>query len=215
MGKKYDYGRLYDYCVKDDFKTSSRGIIRRKSRVLLGIFSYISIVFFIILEILGVFSNELLTLLVIMCFLCLIYWTRMGFISFLNIYIIKNTRKKAKQSILEKFYIYHNKDGNYIKIQEKEMIKIKHHILNWSVIKIIFRDKQKNKYSFRVNLKGIYIKINLSKSCEKKCTNKAPRKIVTKYGYNLNDLERIRNTNEFMIFLKDEYRKIREGIICQ
>ena len=211
MGKIYDYRRLYTYCVKDDFKTSSRGIIRRKSRVSIGVFSYISIGVLIVLEIMGSYLGMLFSTILILCLLALIYWTRTGLITYMNIKMINSTKAKENQNILEKFYVYHNKDGNYIKIQEKQMVKIKHHPLCWSVVKIIFRDKNRNKYVFRVNLKNIYINIHISKFNKEKRIYEA-QNIMTEYLYRLDDLDNVSNIKEFMIFLRDKYREIREVI---
>jgi hypothetical protein len=212
MGKRYDYRRLYKYSVKDDFMTSSRGIIRRKSRVSIGIFSYISICVLIVLEILGSYLDVLLSTLLIMCLLTLIYWTRMGPITYLNIKMINSTKGKEKQSILEKFYVFHNKDGNYIKIQDKQMVKIKYHPFKWTTVKILFRDKYRNKYVFRINLKNIYVKICFSKVFNEEHFFRRINKLETTYKFNLDDLGSISNTTSFMIFLRDKYREIREVI---
>jgi len=212
MGKKYEYRRLYTYCVKDDFKTSSRGIIRRKSRVSIGVFSYISIGVLIVLEIMKSYLGMLFSTMLILCLLALIYWTRTGLITYMNIKMIDSTKAKENQNILEKFYVYHNKDGNYIKIQEKQMVKIKHHSLCWRVVKIIFRDEDRNKYVFRVNLTNIFVKIYFSKAYKKEDSNKRNNRLETTYKYNLDDLDNISNTKEFMIFLRDKYREISEVI---
>ena len=77
--------------------------------------------------------------------------------------MVNSIRVIENQSILEKFYVYHNKDGNYIKIQDKQMFKIMYHPFKWSTVKILFRDKYRNKYVFRINLKNIYVKTCFSK----------------------------------------------------
>ena len=214
MGKRYDYDRLYMYCVKDDFKTSKRGIIRRKSRVSLGVFSYISISVLIVLEIMGSYLNVLLSIMLIMCLLVLIYWTRTGPITYLNMKMINNTIVKENQSILEKFALYHNRDGNYIKIQDKQMVRIKYHPFNWTVVKIVFKDNNNNKYVFRISLKSVFITVVLSKSRRDNYIENVERKTKIQYQYNLNDLKSIKSAKDFMIFIRDKYRQIRETISC-
>ena len=210
MKNNYKYGRFYDFCVKDNYNNPGRGIIRRKSRVLIGILTYVFLIIILLIYILDVYKNTVLLIFACLVFFGINYETKTGLISLLNYYRIKFIRKKSNLDILEKFCIYHNRDGNYIKIQEKQMIKIKYHPFNWIIVRILFRDKNRNNYVFRVNLTNVFVKIYFSKSHREKYLTKGMSNLSSTYKFSSNDLEGISDTKEFMIFLRDKYREIRE-----
>lgn len=212
MKTKYRYGRLYDYCTPNEIDTNARNIIRRSSRIPLGIFSYFVIITYTLLELIGVLNNTAILVIVAMAASGFIYLTRMGPITYLNMILIKKTREKENKTVLEKFCVYHNKDGNYIKIQDKQMLKIKYHPLKWTVVKILFGDKYRNKYVFRISLENIYVKIRFSKVYKEKYFLSRMNKLEMVYKFSLDDLGGICNTKEFMFFVRDKYREIREVI---
>lgn len=212
MKNNYKYGRLYDFCVEDNYKTPGRGIIRRKYRVLIGIFTYFFLQIVLLIYILDVYKNTVLLIVACLVFFGFIYETRMGLISLVNFYQIKSIRKKSNLDILEQFCIYHNKDGEYIKIQEKQLIMIKYHPLKWTVVKILFRDLYRNKYVFRINLKNIRVKIHFSKAYKEEHFFRRKNKIEAEYWFKIDDLYHISNTKDFMIFIRDKYREISEAI---
>ncbi len=212
MKKKYIYSRFYDFCVNDEYENPGRGVTKRKERVAAGIFAYILFAVYLILFIMNVYRNIYLLGIIFIIFIGLTYETKTGIISYCNYYIIKKIRYKLSPNILEKFCIYHNRDGNYIKIQEKQLYSIKYHPFNWTIIKIFFRDEYKNKYMFKINLKGIQIKVFLSKSYKDKCVDIVEKKTKIQCKYDLGDLNNIKTTKEFMIFIRDKYREIRESI---
>ena len=214
MDKNYTFRRLFDYCTPDDLKTSARNIIRRKERIPLGIFSYIFILTYSLLELSGAYNNVSILIIVMIIGFGFICQTRMGMISLLNIIKIRSLRSKEALNILENFCVYHNRDGNYIKIQEKQMIKIKHHPFNWTVVKIIFKDNNNNKYVFGISLKSVFITVVLSKSKRDNYIENVERKTKIQYQYDLDDLNSIKSEKDFMIFIRDKYREIRETISC-
>lgn len=210
MRNNYKYGRFYDFCVKDNYKNPGRGIIRRKYRVLIGMLTYVFLIIILLIYILDVYKNTVLLIFACLVFFGINYETRTGLISLLNYYRIKFIRNKSNLDILEKFCIYHNRDGEYIKIQDKQMFKIKYHPLKWTTVKILFRDKYRNKYVFRVNLTNIFVKICFSKSYKEKYLSKGMNNLSSTYKFSLDDLDDIGDTKELMIFLRDKYREIRE-----
>jgi len=214
MDKNYTFRRLFDYCTPDDLKTSARSIIRRKERIPLGIFSYILIITYSLLELLGAYNNVSILIIVMIIGFEFISQTRTGIISLLNIIKIRSLRSKEALNILESFCVYHNRDGNYIKIQDKQMVRIKYHPFNWTVVKIVFKDNNNNKYVFRISLKSVFITIVLSKSRRDNYIENVERKTKIQYQYNLNDLKSIKSAKDFMIFIRDKYRQIRETISC-
>jgi hypothetical protein len=53
MSNKYIYGRLFDFCVDDEYGKPGRGVIRKRRRIPTGVISYILLmvmVIFFILE---------------------------------------------------------------------------------------------------------------------------------------------------------------------
>ncbi|MFA7107002.1 MAG: hypothetical protein WC154_06845 [Candidatus Izemoplasmatales bacterium] len=208
----YKYARFYDFCVKDDYKNPGRGVIRRKERIVIGILAYILFAIYILLFLTDIYRS--VALLVIISITCLgfMYETRTDLISLLNYFKVKAINHKSSLSILEKFALYYNRDGNYIKIQEKQMVRIKYYPFNWTVVKIVFKDNYNNKYVFKISLKTIFIKVVLSKSRRDNYIENVERK--TKIQYNLNDLKSIKSAKDFMIFIRDKYRQIRETISC-
>lgn len=212
MKNSYRYARFYDFCANDDYKNPGRGVIKRKERVAVGSFAYILFVVYLLLFIMDINRNIYLLIIIFITFIGFTYETKTGVNSYYNYCVIKRIRAKSKPNILEQFCIYYNRDGNYIKIQEKQMTKIKYHPFNWTVVKILFKDKYRNKYVFRVNLTNIIVKIYFSKAYKKEDSNKRNNRLKTTYKYNLDDLDNISNTKEFMIFLRDKYREISEVI---
>jgi len=212
MEKNYKYGRLYDFCVKDNYENPGRGVIKRKFRVLIGVLAYILLIVSLLTYILDIYQSIFLLIVVSLICFGFMYETRTGLTSLFNYYKVKSINLKISLSVLEKFALYHNKDGNYIKIQDKQMFKIKYHPFKWTTVKILFRDKHKNKYVFRINLKNIYVKICFSKGFKEEHLFRKINKLETTYKFNLNDLDGINNTSEFMIFLRDKYREIRDEI---
>ena len=207
MEKKYIYARIYDHCVDDDFKTSAR-IIRRKGRIPFGIFSYIMIVGSCLFLIHNVSYQGLIGIFGIIAAMNIIYETRMGVISLINYCRVEKIRRKASQNILEMFCVYHNKDGNYIKLQDRHFIRVLDHPFDWCIVSLLFRDEMKNKYIFRVSLKEISFKVKLSKSFKKSQSSSLLSEFPTRYKYNLKVLEKIDSVMGLTEFIRDEYRLV-------
>ena len=212
MKNKYVYARLYDFCVKNDYKNPGRGVIKRKERVAVGIFAYIMLIVYLLLFLFNIYRSIPFLVIVILTSLGFAYETRMGLISLLNIIKIRSLRLKVDLNIPESFCVYHNRDGNYIKIQENQMLKINYHPFDWTVIKIVFKDKYKNIYIFRVNLKNIQVKIYTSRGFKEKLSGKSCKYFIPAYQCGLGNLDGITNIPGFVNFLRDKYREIREKI---
>jgi hypothetical protein len=136
----------------------------------------------------------------------------MGIFSWVNVLAIAILRKKIDQNILEKFCIYYNRDGNYIKIQEKGMYKVKHHRFCWSIVKIYFKDVYNNKYIYRINLKTVSLTITLANIYKKTHLSDSKVEIKSKYTYNIKDLNEIKEVKQLLIFIRDNYRDISSEI---
>jgi hypothetical protein len=208
MEKRYVYARLYDYCVNDDYKNPGRGVIRRKQRIPAGIFSYVILVASCLFLIHNVSYQKLVGVFGMLAAMVFLYEARMGVISLINYYRVEQIRKKGSQNILEKFCVYHNKDGNYIKLQDRHFIRVLHHPFDWCIVSLLFRDEMKNKYIFRVSLKEISFKIKLSKSFKKSQSSSFLSELPLLYKYNLKVLEKIDSVKELTEFIRDEYRSV-------
>lgn len=212
MKKNYKYGRLYDFCIEDNYENPGRGVIKRKSRILMGLLSYLFIIISLFTYILDIYRNSVLLIIFILSCFILIFETRTGVISLINYYHIKSMRSKSKLNILELFCLYHNRDGNYIKLQEKQMIKIQHHPFDWSIIRIVFRDQYRNSYIFKVNLTNIHVKIHFANANIRRKIFTRDDKLLTTYIFTIDDLVDICDEKDFMIFLRNKYREISEII---
>ncbi|XMB72154.1 hypothetical protein RJI07_08600 [Mycoplasmatota bacterium WC30] len=211
--QKFIYYRLFEYCVQNDFKTTSRGIIRRKSRIPLGIFSYILIIGYVMLDLLDIYDNTVLLIIVLISAFGFIYLTRMGVSSWINIFKINKLRAKTRQNVLEKFCVYHNRDGNYIKIQEKQMYRIKRHPFCWSRVRIFFKDECKNKYIFSISLKNVSVSIHQSNAYRSKDFAKDHKELELRYKYNVSDMFEVKEVKELLMFIRNEYRRLRLKIL--
>jgi len=209
MEKKYKYGKLFDYCVDDDYKNPGRGVIRRKNRIPMAIFSYILLVGSFIYFIMETYQARYLGLIGVIASLSFIFETRTGIFTLLNVYTLKKVRRKSIQDILEKFYIYHNRDGSYIKIQEKEMYKIQYHPFIWSVVKIFFRDEFNNKCIFRISVTNISVKVKLARYFKKRYFFNNQSGIESDYKLYTEDLKEVKDIQEFFMFIRDLYKKIK------
>jgi hypothetical protein len=213
MKKRYIYARLYDHCVNDDFKTSARSIIRRKERVPLGIFSYSMIIGSGLFIIYNEDYQKLIGFFGFITAIFILYETRMGVISLINYCRAENIRRKPNQNILEKFCVYRNKDGNYIKLQDKHLIRVLDHPFDWCIVSLLFRDEMNNKYIFRITLKEVILRVKLSKSFKKSQLSSIMSEIPLVYKHELKDLEKIDNMKELTEFIRDEYRSVSSKLI--
>lgn len=212
MKKKYMYGRMFDYCVDDDYKNPGRGVLRRKDRKPKAIFSYILLLGSFIYFIMETSQTRYLGLILAIVSLSSIFETRSGLFTLLNVYNLNIVRRKSIQDILEKFYIYHNRDGRYIKIQEKEMYKIQYHPFIWSVVKICFRDEFNNECIFRISVTNISVKVRLAKDFKKRYFVNNPSVIKSDYKIYTSDLKDVNDIHEFFMFIRDLYRKIKPHV---
>ena len=213
MKKRYIYARLYDHCVNDDFKTSARSIIRRKERVPLGIFSYSMIIGSGLFIIYNEDYQKLIGFFGFITAIFILYETRMGVISLINYCRVENIRGKGNQNILEKFCVYCNKDGNYIKLQDRHMRRVFDHPFDWCIVSLLFRDAMNNKYIFRITLKVVILRVKLSKSFKKSQLSSIVSEIPVVYKHKLKDLEKIDNVKGLTEFIRDEYRSVSSKLI--
>lgn len=212
MDNKYVYGRLFDFCVDNDYKNPGRGVIRRKGRILIGMFSY---GFLIVMSLLFVLETSQIRWIGIIGAIAasgFIFETRMGIFSWINVLVIAKLIKKKDQNILEKFCIYHNRDGNYIKIQEKSMYKIRYHPFCWIIVKIYLKDEYNNKYIYRINLNVVSLKLELSNAYKKSRLNTNKVELKLRYRYSIIDLTETNDVKELLMFIREKYRDIRTKI---
>lgn len=213
MEKKYVYRRLFDFCVNNNTKNPGRGVIRRRGRILTGISSYIFIIVMFLLFILETSNIRWISILGAIAAFGFIFETRMGIFSWINVLVLANLTKKIDQNILEKFCIYHNRDGNYIKIQEKNIYTIKYHPFCWTIVKIYLKDEFNNKYIFRINLKVVSLKLDLSSVYRKSYLYNNKVEMKLRYEYSINDLIEITDVNELLMFFKKKYSDIRAKMV--
>lgn len=212
MNNKYTYGRLFEFCVDDDYKKPGRGVIRRKGRIPTGVFSYCLLIVMLLFFILEISKTRWIGIIGVIAAFGFIYETKTGIFSWINVLAIAKLRKKTDQNILEKFYIYHNRDGNYIKIQEKDMYKIKYHPFCWSIVKIYFKDEYDNKYIYRINLKVVSLIINLSNAYKETYLRNNKVNMKLSYQYSNKDLNEINDVKELLMFIRGKYRNIKSEI---
>lgn len=205
MQMKYVYARLFDHCVKNDFKTSARSIIRRKERVPLGIFSYFTIAGSSLLLIYNEGYQKLLGFFGIITAMFLIFETRMGMFSLINYLRVKRIRDKLNPNILEQFCVYHNEDGNYIKLHDGHIRRVLNHPFDWCIVSLLFYDDMNNRYVFRISLKGIFLKIKLSRSFKKSQMTSRSNGKRTFFKYNIKDLDKLGGVKELTEFLRNQY----------
>jgi hypothetical protein len=213
MKKNYTYARIYDYCVDNDVKFPRRGIIRRKERIPTGIISYVILVVSCLFLIHNASNQKLAGVFGMLAAMVFLYETRMGIISLINYYRAENIRRKPNQNILEKFCVYHNQDGNYIKLQDRHMRRVFDHPFDWCIVSLLFRDEMNNKYIFRITLKEVILRVKFSKSFKKSQLSSLISEIPLVFKYELKDLEKIDNVKELTEFIRDEYRSVSSKLI--
>lgn len=213
MKKNYTYTRIYDYCVDNDVKFPRRGIIRRKERIPTGIISYVILVVSCLFLIHNASNQKLAGVFGMLAAMVFLYEARMGVISLINYCRVENIRGKGNQNILEKFCVYCNKDGNYIKLQDRHMRRVFDHPFDWYIVSLLFRDEMNNKYIFRITLKEVIFRVKLSKSFKKSQLCSIMSEIPLVYKHELKDLEKIDNVKELTEFIRDEYRSVSSKLV--
>ena len=207
---KYIYGRLYENCIDNESKTNARGFIRRKDRVkiillVLSFFIFINYYFFIFHK--NYFSIFLV--LSILMLMCVMWITKTGLITLLNILHLNRIRRKGNKNIFDLFFVHINMDGNHVPINDKHLRVIKENPIFWTKITLVFSDILKNKYLVLISKNKIRLKIKIINK-----ENFEVEHIVNEINSRITtEVKEIYSISEFIEFIRNIYKEATNKVI--
>ena len=200
---KYKYRRLYTNCISNDERTSSRGYIKRKHRIIIPSIVFILLICLNFIFVITDTSNYIVFLMVsILAVVCVMSITKTGVISLLNILNLNSIKRKKNKNIFDEFFIYINKDGNIFPINDRYLRSIKENIVFWTKLKLIFSDSLKNEYWILISRKKIEIRIRSVNNniIEGQLKNKI-------YTYKMKEINDLNSIDEFVEFIRSIFRE--------
>lgn len=206
---KYQFRRLYVNCIDDKEKTSSRGYIRRKHRIIIPILVFILLASLNVVFIINDTDHYIVFLMVsAIMLLCIMWITKTGAISLLNILNLHLIRKKKNKNIFDQFFLYINKEGNLIPINDRHLRSIKENPIFWTKLKLVFSDSLNNEYLILISSKKIRLKVK----CEHKNTVKLGQTKSRIRTFANKDLNNIYSVEVFIEFIRNIIREAMSNV---
>lgn len=209
QNSKYQFRRLYVNCIDDKVKTSSRGYIRRKHRIIIPILVFILLASLNVVFIINDTGHYIVFLMVsVLVLLCIMWITKTGAISLLNILNLHLTRKKKNKNIFDQFFLYINKEGNLIPINDRYLRSIKENPIFWTKLKLIFSDSLNNEYWILISSKKIRLRVKYGHKNTIKL-GQTKRRIRT---FANKDLNNIYSVDAFIEFIRSIFREAMSNV---